>query len=164
MIKNINVNKKKDIDVEIWPIGGYSECGRNMTAVKVGDEFVILDIGLNMEKVAESDLEIHLLSPKELKLAGALPDDSMLKPFAKQVKAIVVGHAHLDHVGAVPKMAYKTYDCPVIGTPFTIQVLRNLIREEKYKPDNRLISMNNGSTFKVSENITVEFVKMTHST
>ena len=37
--------------IEIFTLGGYEEVGRNMTAVKVGHQIVILDMGFSMEKV-----------------------------------------------------------------------------------------------------------------
>ena len=50
--------------MEIKSIGGYNEVGKNMTAVKVGDEVVIFDIGLHIEKVLtyEGEEEIHELT------------------------------------------------------------------------------------------------------
>ena len=36
-------------DIEIIPIGGYSDFGRNMTAVRVGREIVIFDMGVKLD-------------------------------------------------------------------------------------------------------------------
>jgi len=41
------------MEIEIFCIGGYTEIGKNMTALKVGDEVVILDMGIHLEKLAQ---------------------------------------------------------------------------------------------------------------
>jgi ribonuclease J len=46
--------------------------------------------------------------------------------FGNKVRAQFIGHAHLDHVGAIPFMSDK-YNAPIYGTPFTINVLKSLL-------------------------------------
>ena len=43
------------MDLKIIAVGGYSEVGKNMTAVKVGDEYVILDCGFHLPSLVEFD-------------------------------------------------------------------------------------------------------------
>ncbi|MFH1505890.1 MAG: MBL fold metallo-hydrolase RNA specificity domain-containing protein [archaeon] len=151
--------------IEIIPIGGYSEIGRNCTLIKVDNEAVIIDMGLHLEnyiKFTEDEDVEGFLSPKDLMDVGAIPD---VRPFLKykdMVKAICITHAHLDHVGGVPYLANK-FNCGVHGTAFTIEVLRQILKDEKMKLKNDLVVHKTDSTFKVSKNITIEFINMTHS-
>jgi len=36
------------MEIEIATIGGYEEVGRQMTAIRAGDDIVIFDMGLNL--------------------------------------------------------------------------------------------------------------------
>lgn len=151
--------------IEIIPIGGYNEIGRNCTAVKIDDEVIILDMGLHMEKYIEytdSD-DVVDMSPKTLMNIGAVPDIRMINNLRKTVVAICIGHAHLDHEGATPFLA-NNFNCPVYGAPFTIEVLKTTLKDEKINLSNELISKDVNSRFKVSKNLEVEFINVTHST
>ncbi|MBU0666139.1 MAG: MBL fold metallo-hydrolase RNA specificity domain-containing protein [Nanoarchaeota archaeon] len=151
--------------IEIIPVGGYREVGKNCTAIKVDDEVVLLDLGLHMEKyIKYTDSEdIVDLSPASLIEIGAVPDITILEGLKKQVKAICVSHAHLDHVGAIPFLG-NMFNCDIHATPFTIEVLKAIIRDEKISFKNNLIKHESNSKFKVSKNIEIEFISATHST
>ena len=149
--------------LQVIAIGGYSEVGKNMTALKVDDEIIILDIGLYIPKLVEyededpKDISVENLARKEI-----IPDDSILKKYRDKVKAIVIGHAHLDHVGAVPFLC-NHYNCPVIATPYTIEILEGLAQEKNIRIKNKIRKLNAGSAIKISNNISIEFVHITHS-
>ena len=149
--------------IEVWSIGGYSEIGRNMTGVVVDDEAVILDMGLNMDKVVNyTGDDMHILPYDEMLKLDVIADDSEFrKKHGKKVKAIVCGHAHLDHIGAVPVVA-KKYNAPIIATPFTLEIVKSLYERRKIR--NKLIQMKPREKKKLSDNITIEFVHITHST
>jgi ribonuclease J len=162
----MDVTTMTDDDIEILPIGGYNEFGRNMTAVRYGDEAVLFDMGINLDRILiHEDAVFESLSPDTLWEMGAIPDDRVMGDFDAEVKAIVLSHGHLDHVGAVRKLARK-YDCPIVGTPFTIKLIEHM-REDNRGGDNeipnRLISMNSGSSREVGDDVEVEFVHSTHS-
>src|SRR3989344_1538939 len=150
--------------IEIAAVGGYDEVGKNMTAIKIDDEVIILDIGLFLPKIISyEENENKELSVKELIEIGAGPDDSIIEKWKNNVKAIVLGHAHLDHIGFAPYVANK-YNCPILGTPFTLEVLKKIIEDKEIKVMNQIIPVNPNSSFKISKNITVEFINITHST
>ena len=114
--------------IEICAVGGFNEVGKNCTAVKVDDEVVILDLGLHLENYIKftEDEDIRDIDPKQLMKAGAVPNIKIIDDWKDKVKAIIVGHGHLDHVGAVPFLA-NNFKAPVIATPFTISILKEII-------------------------------------
>ena len=146
--------------IEIFSIGGYEEVGKNMSAVKVGDEIVILDMGIALDKLLL--LQEAGLEPVEPNLTkwGVLPDDSVLDKMRSKVIAIVVTHAHLDHCAAVEHLATK-YNVPVIGTPFTIEFLRNSMSGNIFKKIN-FVTMNAGEVVDIGK-MSIEFIHITHS-
>jgi len=153
--------------IEVCTIGGYSECGRNCTAIRVDDEVVILDMGLNMENYVrhtqgERD-DLVKLEYEGLLSVNAVPNLHLIEEWKGMVKAIIPSHAHLDHIGAIPFTANEVPGVPIISTPYTIEVIRSILRDEKIKLKNRLISQNINSKYKLSDKITIEFVNVTHS-
>lgn len=152
--------------INVCSIGSYSEVGKNMTAVRVGNETIILDIGFYLPALIdfeEGGGDRKTLNRETLIKIGAIPDDNVINEWADSVKAIVLSHAHLDHIGAVPMLAPK-YNAPVIGTPYTIEVLKTMMADDKLTIKNKIKVMNINSKMQVSENISIELINVTHST
>jgi len=150
--------------IEIMPIGGFREVGKNCTAVKVDEEVIILDMGLHLQHYIDytqddDDVDLSLNKLIEIK---AVPDISLIEDWIPLTKAICISHAHLDHVGAVPFLAHK-FKCPIHGTPYTMEVLKAIIADKDIKVHNKLMSHDINSMFKVSDNIKIEFISVTHS-
>ncbi len=143
--------------MEVTAIGGYDEVGRNMTAVRVGEEVVVFDMGLALEPYIAyvEDEDIVHVKAEDLTRVGAVPD---LKHLKGEVLAIVPTHAHLDHIGAIPYLMHK-FSCPVICSPYTAAVLKRIEEagDVKVKP------LTPGNSIKLSESLTLEFVRITHS-
>ncbi|MEK6947586.1 MAG: RNase J family beta-CASP ribonuclease [Nanoarchaeota archaeon] len=151
--------------VEICAVGGYNEVGKNSTAVKIGDEVYIFDLGIHLENYIKytHDEDIVSINAKELINAGAVPDISTISDWKDKVKMILPTHAHLDHIGAIPYLA-NNFKAPVMCTPFTSAVLSSIILDNKIKFSNKIRSMSANSSFNVSKNVKIEFIHMTHST
>lgn len=154
------------MEIEIATIGGYEEVGRQMTAVRTGDDVVIFDMGLNLSQVLIHDnVETERMHSLDLIDMGAIPDDRVMSDLEGDVQAIVPTHGHLDHIGAISKLAHR-YDAPVVATPFTIELVKQQIQsEEKFGVKNDLVKMNAGETMPIGDsgNVDMEFVNVTHS-
>ena len=151
-------------DVGIIAVGGYEEVGRNMTAIRVGKEIVILDMGVRLDRIQlHEDTEIEKMHSLDLIRMGAIPDDTVLNNIGGKVVGIVCSHGHLDHIGAVPKLAHR-YKCPIIGTPFTVELIRQEIESErKFDIANKLNSLEYGQIYDLSKNLSVELIRAQHS-
>jgi len=67
-------------EIGIVAVGGYNEMGRNMTAVIIGEDVIILDMGLRLDRVQiHEDVEIDKMHSLELIEMGAIPDDTIMK-------------------------------------------------------------------------------------
>ncbi len=152
------------MEIEIATIGGYEAVGRQMTAVRAGDDVVIFDMGLNLSKVLIHDnVETERMHSLDLIDMGAIPDDRVMSDLEGDVKAIVPTHGHLDHIGAISKLAHR-YTAPIVATPFTIELVKQQIKgEEKFGVENDLIKMEAGETMSIGERNELEFVNVTHS-
>ncbi|MFC7128202.1 RNase J family beta-CASP ribonuclease [Haloferax chudinovii] len=154
------------MEIEIATIGGYEEVGRQMTAVRAGDDVVIFDMGLNLSQVLIHDnVETEKMHSLDLIDMGAIPDDRVMSDLEGDVQAIVPTHGHLDHIGAISKLAHR-YDAPVVATPFTIELVKQQIEgENKFNVNNDLVKMEAGSTMSIGDSgqVELEFVHVTHS-
>lgn len=148
--------------MKIHTIGGYNEVGRNMTAVEVRDEIVILDMGYHMEELMSLEDDIEQLGTRAAKELNILPEDTAIYKQREKVKGIVIGHGHKDHIGAVPKMA-NAYDCPIIASPYTMKIIEQEIKSDSRAVSNERKVLNAGETYNISSGIAVEFISITHS-
>lgn len=152
------------MDIEIIAVGGYDEVGRNMTAVRCGKEIVIFDMGLRLDQVMiHEDAEVENMHSLDLIQMKAIPDDTMMNTVEGSVKAIVCSHGHLDHIGAIPKLAHR-YNAPIISTSYTTELIRQQIAgEQKFGVNNKLFALKSGQKYTLSQNLVLEFVRMQHS-
>lgn len=157
--------------MEIYCIGGFNEVGKNMTVVDLGEDAFIFDMGVYLPAIVEMQEESEDLpqvySEKKLREIGALPDDKQLDKLGitKKIRGIFIGHGHLDHVGAVPYIARK-YNAPVIGTPYTISVLKRIMKDENIKIPNKIQTVNPNSSITLkgkNKSYNVDFINITHS-
>ncbi|MDO8656467.1 MAG: MBL fold metallo-hydrolase [Nanoarchaeota archaeon] len=152
--------------IEVCSISGFSKTEGNSVAIKVDEEVVILDMGLSMSDYIRYTEDREDMTPKtykELLKVNAVPDYSYIEDWKKKVIAIIPSHGHLDHIGAVPYAAPLFKDAPVISTPYTIEIIKSIVRDERMEMPNRLIPVNSNSSYKLSDKITIEFVHITHS-
>jgi ribonuclease J len=150
------------MNVKIYALGGYEEVGRNMTCVETENEAVILDMGVYMDRFVPLQDEKKQCSTKTLINEDVIPDDRPIHHLRKKVKAIVLSHAHLDHIGATFWLS-SSYDCPIITTPYTNRILRQKEENDGMKLKNKLLCITPNSSYKISEKIEIEFILATHS-
>ena len=145
------------MSVEVIAIGGYQEVGKNMTAVKIGEDVIIFDMGIHLDRISmHEDTDIDRMHSLDLIERGVIPDDTLMKDVDGKVKGIVFSHGHLDHIGAVAKLAHR-YDAPLIGTPYTAALIEKQIKgERKFKVKNPIKVLNPGGKIKLSKSITLE--------
>ncbi len=152
------------MNIEIIAIGGYEEVGKNMSAVKVDEDVIIFDMGIHLDRLhIHEDTDIDRMHSLDLIERGVIPDDTLMKEVNGKVKAIVFTHGHLDHIGAVAKLAHR-YEAPLIATPYTMALIERTIKgERKFKFNNPLQVLNSGEKLQITPDITLEFVHTTHS-
>ena len=151
--------------IEVTAVGGYSEIGKNMTAVKIGNDVVILDMGVDLEKyvkVQEEREGLEKASAKELIHHKAIPDDSVIKDWMENVKAIVCTHAHLDHIAAIPFLAEK-YKCPIIGTQYTIDIINRISSDNKIQIKNKCKTLKINDYYGISDDCKIQLINSQHS-
>ena len=102
--------------LKIIPLGGLGEIGLNMMVFEYRGTLFIVDCGL--------------MFPEDYMLGVdfVIPDMDYIRTNREKVAAIVLTHAHEDHIGALPFLL-RIVNAPVFGTPFTLGVVRNKLEE-----------------------------------
>ena len=153
--------------MKIHAIGVYNEVGKNMTALEIGEDVILFDAGLFLPAIVGVSEREKIPTEKGMRSLGALADDLYLerKNLRHKVRSILVSRAHLDHVGGIPYNAPR-YNADVVGTPFTMEVLKVLMEDAGQNLKNRIVSIPVNGTYTVrgKNNYKVEFLNMTHST
>jgi ribonuclease J len=150
----------------MYALGGVDEAGRNMMAFEIGDDIIICDMGLQLSNLVLYNDEVDKMDLSGLIEKNIVADPKLILDKKDKVKAIIISHAHLDHVGAVQYMANLFPNAPVYGTPFTIEVLKVLMKSSRVVKEplkNKFIKVNVNSSFKLPSGLEIEFVNVTHS-
>jgi len=102
--------------LKIIPLGGLGEIGMNMMVFEYGDTMFVVDSGL--------------MFPEDYMLGVdfVIPNLDYIRQNRSKFAAIVLTHAHEDHIGALPYLL-KEINVPVFGTPFTLGLVRHKLEE-----------------------------------
>jgi len=153
------------MNIELIAVGGFGEVGKNMTALRVDDDVILLDMGLHMPnyiKFTQGEDERAHYRMQDLIAAQAIPDIALMKEWKSKVRAIVISHAHLDHVGAAPYLANE-FNAPIMGTPYTMSVFKALLRDTGTKIRNKIITIPLNGRHNINKDLSLEFINVTHS-
>ncbi len=158
-------------NMEICTVGGYEEVGKNMTAIKLDDDVIIIDAGVYLPALMEQEESEsrEKMTLEKLRRIKAGPNDVVLDKLGwrDKVRAIIIGHAHLDHVGALPYLAHRYPKATIYATPFTMAVFDQILENEKMSVKNKRIIVQPDSTHIIkgkSGSYKVDFLNVTHST
>ena len=132
------------------PLGGLGEFGMNMLALRFGDEIIVIDAGLMFPEQELLGVDI------------VIPDTTYLKQHKRMVKAIVLTHAHEDHIGAIPYIL-PDLNVPIYGTQFALAIVRKKLEEHGLLESAKLKEVAAGDVTTIGA-FTIEYLHVTHST
>ncbi|MGH9527739.1 MAG: ribonuclease J, partial [Terriglobales bacterium] len=135
--------------LQIIPLGGLGEFGLNMMAIRYGDDIVVVDAGLMFPE------------PELLGVDIVVPDISFLIENRPKVRAILLTHAHEDHIGALPYVL-DDVPVPIYGTAFTLAMVEARLEEHDMLKATRRMVVRPGEPFQVGP-FSVEYIHVTHS-
>ncbi|HJZ52450.1 MAG TPA: ribonuclease J [Candidatus Acidoferrales bacterium] len=136
----------------LWaiPLGGLGEFGMNMLALRTGDDIIVIDAGLMFPEQELLGVDI------------VIPDITYLKQNKRMVRAIVLTHAHEDHIGAIPYLL-GDLNVPIYGTEFTLAIVRKKLEEHALLDKAKLNEVKAGQTTTLGP-FSIEYLHVTHST
>jgi len=138
-----------DQKLQVIPLGGLGEFGMNMTAIRYGEDIIVVDCGMMFP-----DAEL-------LGVDLVMPDLTFLRENREQVRAVILTHGHEDHIGAVPYFLTE-FDIPVYGTAFTLALVERRLEEYDLETKPRLIRVKPKQAIAIGP-YKIEFIHVTHS-
>lgn len=101
--------------LKVYGLGGLEEIGRNCTVLEMGDDIVIIDMGLMFPEEGMPGIDY------------IIPDVSCLRGKEKNIRGVIITHGHYDHIGAIPHLM------PLLGWPtvYTAPLSAGIIRKRQ---------------------------------
>lgn len=148
--RGVNVPDIAPGTIRIIPLGGVEEIGKNMTAIEFEDTIIVIDAGL--EFPGEDAPGVDYI----------IPDTTYLEQRKHKVKAMIVTHGHLDHIGGIPYVMEK------IGNPIIYTSLLTAVMMKKRQEEFPHMPMLNIQVLEKYENqkigsLAIEFFASTHT-
>ena len=141
--------------VKVIGIGGMDGGGaKNMMIIEYLNDAIVIDCG--------NELGIDLPG-----VNFAINDITYLKKIKHKIKAYVVTHGHLDHIGGLPYIL-PLVPAPVYGSRFTVGMIEQTFKNsdhqtEGFKLETVIMNEDNHETLKMGRDLSVELVRVTHS-
>ncbi len=140
-------------DLVFLPLGGSNEVGMNLNLYGFGPpkqrKWIVVDLGVTFGDQTTPGVEI------------ITPDPAYLETIRPDILAIVLTHAHEDHVGAIGWL-WPRIKAPVYATPFTAFLVREKLREKGLADQVKIIEVPMSGRFDIGP-FGIELITMTHS-
>lgn len=148
---HFKLNLENNDKVRITPLGGLGEIGGNITVIETENEAIVIDIGMSFP-----DEEMHGVDI-------LVPDFSYLREIRKKIVAIIITHAHEDHIGGVPYF-FKEMQFPIYGTPLPLAMIGNKFDEHHMRDFRRYFNpIVKRQVYRIGNDFDIEWMHMTHS-
>jgi ribonuclease J len=132
------------------PVGGLGRIGMNWTLYGFDGKWILVDAGIGflVENIEGVDAYI--------------PDPLVFEDIKNKIDALVITHAHEDHIGAIDRVFPDILNLPIYCTPFTEGILRRRFEERGVMEDITINTFYPGDDFKIGK-FSIETVELTHS-
>jgi ribonuclease J len=134
--------------LRVIALGGLGEIGRNMTVFEYLGRLLIVDCGVLFPEPDQPGVDL------------ILPDFRYLEDRLDDVEALVLTHAHEDHIGAVPYLLRERRDIPLIGSKLTLALVKSKLTEHRLTPEVMEVKEGTEHTFGPFD---LEFFAVNHS-
>ena len=128
--------QSKQPPVRISFLGGLNEIGKNITVIECQNDIILVDCGMAFP---DGDM---------LGVDLVIPDFSYVEQNYERVRGIVLTHGHEDHIGGLPFLLAKV-NVPIYGTPLTLGLVENKLREHSLINKAKLNVVNAGDSIKL---------------
>lgn len=145
------MNNNNKHTLKLCTLSGTSEIGRNSNFVEYDDEIVIVDAGYSFP--GQEMYGIDYL----------IPNMGYLKKNKKKVKAILITHGHLDHIGALKWMLPELDYPPIYAGGFAKSLIELKMREYKMDRKVKIFGVDRKSDISIGKYFKTKFIGINHS-
>jgi len=137
-------------ELRVIPLGGLGEIGKNMMALEMGDDIIVVDCGVQFPE--EGMLGIDLI----------IPDVSYLVERSDRVRAILITHGHEDHIGALP-FVLPQLQVPVFAPRLAHGLISAKLKERRATRESKVEPIDPGIAYQFGQNFTATWFRVCHS-
>ncbi|MCV3551867.1 ribonuclease J [Campylobacter sp. CNRCH_2013_0855] len=143
-------NNSSEHKIRITPLGGLGEIGGNITVFETNNDAIIVDIGMSFPDGTMHGVDI------------IIPDFDYVRKIKNKIRAIIITHAHEDHIGAVPYF-FKEFQFPIYATPLALGMISNKFEEHGLKAERKWFRpITKRQIYEIGE-FNLEWIHITHS-
>lgn len=137
-------------NIRIIPLGGVEKIGMNMTAIEIGNDIIVIDAGFGFSEESTPGVDY------------ILPNTKYLEERKDRVKAIIITHGHLDHIGGIPYIMDRIGNPPMYTRNLTALMVKKRQSEFPHlEPiDFKIVEQND--RIRIGD-IVVQFFGVTHT-
>ncbi len=155
---NISIQKNKKTNIlspakgviRIIPLGGVEEVGKNMTAIEIGNDIIIIDAGMQFKTKDTPGIDY------------IIPNTTYLEERKDKIRGIFITHGHLDHIGGIPLVASRIGNPPIYSRNLSILLIKKRQEEYTHLPALKLNVVEHDTVI-TAGNIRVRFFAVTHT-
>ena len=136
--------------IRIIPLGGVEEIGKNMTAIQYGDDIIVIDIGFQFKDDDTPGIDF------------ILPNTKYLEERQDKIRAVIITHGHLDHIGGIPYIMPRIGNPPLYTRLLTSVLIQKRQEEFAHVPKIDLQVVEKNSTITCGK-LKVRFFAVTHT-
>lgn len=142
--------KRKQAHLYIIPLGGLGEVGRNMMVLEYRHQVLVIDMGLRMPEEDMPGIDY------------IIPNTAYLKNSNKKVLGVVITHAHLDHIGAIPYSIHRIGNPPIYASPLAKALILDRQLEFPNQPKIKVIEVRPDSSKRLGP-FNIHFFSQNHN-
>lgn len=136
--------------IRIIPLGGVEEIGKNMTAIEYGNDIVVIDIGFQFKDENTPGIDY------------ILPNTKYLEERQDRVRAVVITHGHLDHIGGIPYIMPRIGNPPLYTRNLTSVLIKKRQDEFPHMPALDIKIVEKDETIRIGD-LKIKFFAVTHT-
>jgi ribonuclease J len=136
--------------IRIIPLGGVEEVGKNMTAIEYGNDIIVLDMGFGFKEEDTPGVDY------------ILPNTKYLEDRKDKIRAVIITHGHLDHIGGIPFIMPRIGNPPLYSRYLTTLMIRKRQEEFPHLPPFEIHVVEKDDRMKIG-NLSVRFFSVTHT-
>lgn len=143
-------NNQSEHKIKITPLGGLGEIGGNITVFETNNDAIVVDIGMSFPDGTMHGVDI------------IIPDFDYIRKIKNKIRAIIITHAHEDHIGAVPYF-FKEFQFPIYATPLALGMISNKFEEHGLKAERKWFRpVTKRQIYEIGD-FDIEWIHITHS-
>lgn len=137
-------------NIRIIPLGGVEEIGKNMTAIEIGDDIIIMDMGFQFRDADTPGVDY------------ILPNTRYLEERREKIRGVLITHGHLDHIGGIPYIMDRIGNPPIYSRSLTTVIIKKRQEEFPHLPPLDIRVVEKEDTILLGK-LKVRFFAVTHT-